>query len=317
MSKQPAICTLFEGHYHYGLAALINSLHINEYKGHIYVGYRGDLTDWCAKAQPDDLLQWNTGYTLLLHNTISVHFLLVDTDYHLTNYKPQFMLQLLSGPANQCDSICYFDPDIILKCPWSFIDNWMTHGVAVVHEVIMNDMPDSHPTRMDWKNLIHRSGREVHNRISSYLNGGFCGISKENFDFLFTWAEIIQIAVDVYKQDPSNFASFSRTSLFWNIDQDAFNITAMCCNLPLSEIGPEAMDFEHGGQIMSHAVGSPKPWKKNYLHDALRGLPPSLAEKAFWANVDGLIPIYDKTYIRRKLTAINVASLIGRFYRRR
>ena len=39
------ICTLFEGHYHYGLAAFINSVLRYNFKGCIYVGYKGKLPD--------------------------------------------------------------------------------------------------------------------------------------------------------------------------------------------------------------------------------------------------------------------------------
>ncbi len=316
MANNSAVCTLFEGHYHLGVAALINSLHKNGYQGRVYIGYRGQLSDWCQQAVPDTTLQWTNARTLVLNPAITIHFLPVDTTYHLTNYKPEFMVRLINGVASQCDNIAYFDPDIVLKCPWSFIETWMGHGVALVHEVVMNDMPRTHPIRMEWKKIIHENGRTVKNDLSAYLNGGFCGVSKENFDFLTLWANLIKLTVDVYGQNPAEFASFSRTSAFWNIDQDTFNITAMCCDVPISEAGPEAMDFVHGGQVMSHAVGSPKPWKKKYLLSAVKGVPPSLAEKEFWYNVEGAIPVYNSNYFKRKKLAVAVSSLIGRFYRR-
>ena len=49
--KEWLVCTLFEGDYHLGLAALINSLVRNGYRGRIAVGYHGALPPWLNQLQ--------------------------------------------------------------------------------------------------------------------------------------------------------------------------------------------------------------------------------------------------------------------------
>src|SRR5450631_3672108 len=94
-----AICTLFENNYHYGVAALTNSLYISGYRGAIYAGYRGTLPPWCLNAKENKLLNWPDSKTLEVADGIQIHFLPLNTPYHLANYKPDFMLSLLNGPA--------------------------------------------------------------------------------------------------------------------------------------------------------------------------------------------------------------------------
>ncbi|MES2775215.1 MAG: hypothetical protein V4722_13590 [Bacteroidota bacterium] len=310
------ICTLFEGHYHYGVAALTNSLYEQGFRGAIYVGYRGALPPWAAGATTDPTVDWKGCLSMTVTEGLTLHFLPVDTSFHLTNYKPDFMLSLWNGPAKNADALAYFDPDIVIKCKWDFFETWMTHGVALVHEIVSNDMPATHPIRQEWMKVIEKAEMKTVRNIHSYINGGFCGVIRENTEFLETWSKIIHTAVKYYNQDPSTFASFDRTSPFWNVDQDAFNIAAMCCESPISEMGSEGMDFINAGWTMSHATGSPKPWKKNFCKMALDGKPPTLAEKGFWLHATTPIPTFSNSYIRYKTFCISIASFVGRFYRR-
>lgn len=309
------VCTLFEKHYHFGLAALINSLQAKGYTGGIFVGYRGELPKWTDGLIDDASLDWPGARTLHVNSELKVHFLPVEIDYQFTNYKPAFMLKLYEGLCSDYDALAYFDPDITVRCQWSFFETWMSHGVAMVHEIISNDMSPSHPIRREWEKVIHKCGEETRRDLHSYINAGFCGVAKEYKEFLFLWAKVMEVGKSDFSFDAVNFHfSTDRSDIFFAKDQDAMNITAMCCASPISEMGPEGMDFIHGGFTMSHAVGKAKPWKKKYISAALKGKPASKADKAFWSHLNGPIKPYPAGYIRRKKIALGISGFIGRFY---
>lgn len=312
-----AACTLFEGNYHFGLAALSNSLYKNGFRGSIYAGYRGKLPEWSHPAKETTSFQWKGSKTLEVGDGMQIHFLPLDTDYHFTNYKPRFMLRLFDGPAKDAGGLIYFDPDIVIKCKWNFFERWLSFGVAVVHEVMSNDMPASHPIRRGWEHLITKSNRKITSDIHSYLNGGFCGLTKTNIEFLNVWAEFIELACSDFGHQRNEFVGQAKSNLFYCADQDALNIAAMCSGYPISEIGPEGMDFVSGGWTMSHATCSPKPWNKNFIRAALLGRPPTQADQNYWFNVTyPLAPYKKRGNVVWKFYLLKIASFLGRFYRR-
>lgn len=312
-----AICTLYEGHYHHGLAALANSLYNNGFQGSVYVGYRGELPSWAELAKENPLLDWEEGKSLSIIDGLVLHFLPLNTSFHLANYKPDFMLELWNKSAKAEEALFYFDPDIVIKCQWEYFEQWIGHGVALVHEIIANDMPDTHPLRKDWATVIAKSNRTIKRSVNSYINSGFCGLLKKDIGFLYDWSDIIKVASVNFGFDVKQFTlSQYRGYMFFAQDQDAFNIAAMCSESPISEMGPEAMDFIHGGFTMSHATGNPKPWKKNFIRSGIKGNPPSLADKEFWKNVGLPIKTIPNNQIKYKRITIKLASLLGRFYRK-
>ncbi|OKS85136.1 hypothetical protein [Mucilaginibacter polytrichastri] len=311
------VCTLFEKNYHYGIAGLVNSLYKQGYKGEIFVGYKGALPKW-AEGKSSSSFNWVGSTTLNVTNDIEIHFLPLDTEYHLTNYKATFMLKLWRDLRSDCTNLFYFDPDIVIKCRWSFYEEWVNHGVAMVHEIVSNDLPFTHPIRMEWTKVIHSIGKIINHQVSAYINGGFCGVNIRDIEFLETWEKLIDTAINVYKADPKKFSSFDRTYPFWSIDQDAFNITAMCTTSPISEMGPEGMDLTYGGWTMSHATGTPKPWSKKFISNAFKGKAPSLPDNLYWLNMQGAVPlnVHSKAFIKYKVTSMLIAKFIGRFYHR-
>src|SRR6185437_1551183 len=49
-SMQSTVCTVAEGAYHFGVAALCNSLYRHGFRGRVFVFYRGDLPAWASDA---------------------------------------------------------------------------------------------------------------------------------------------------------------------------------------------------------------------------------------------------------------------------
>lgn len=311
-----AICTLFEGHYHCGVAALVNSLYTHGFRGSVYAGYRGELPAWCEPAASNEALPWPGARTLAVAAGLHLHLLPLAVTGHLTNHKPDFMLQLWAGPAREAPGMVYFDPDIVVKCNWAFYERWLTHGVALVHEIIANDMPPTHPVRHEWEQVIRHLNEQVVRELHSFINGGFCGVARRDMAFLEVWAAVMRAARDHYREDMTSFIPGDRTHLFHGVDQDALNIAAMCSAVPISEVGPDGMDFTGGGWLMSHAVGAPKPWKKRFVRAALQGNPPTLAERAFWKYAYSPIACFSPSQNRFTEYTLLLAAFIGRFYRR-
>jgi len=309
------ICTLFEGNYHKGVAGLVNSLYYFDFRGDVFIGYRGALPQWADAAENNPSLNWPNAKILKAADGLNLHFLPVDTHFHFTTYKPYFMLQLLEGVAKDADGVMYFDPDIIVKCKWDFYEKWITFGVGIIHEIINNDMPPNHPVRLMWKDRIEQSGKEVTRLLHSYINAGFCGVSRSHIEFIKTWCYMIDFAIEHFEFDPATFLLDDPSSIFRG-DQDALNMAAMCSQSPVSEMGPQAMGFIHGGYTMSHAVGSPKPWNKRFIFSALKGYPPGTADKDFWLHAKSPIKIYSDQQVRLKRLSISAAAFMSRFYKR-
>ncbi len=315
MNKASLVCTLYEGEYHFGVAALINSLYTNGYTQDFYVGYRGDLPPWAAGAQPAEDLHWPGAKMVEIVKGSLIYFLPVQTDLHLTNYKPAFLLKL---QAYIDFGLFYFDPDIVVKCKWEFFEEWIKCGVAVVQEIVMNSCSPTHPRRIRWQPVIKKCGRTIERNLHHYFNGGFCGIKKNDIDFINAWQEATIVGIQYFDFDPLYFSNgVTQTNVIPTGDQDALNIAAMCCKPVISDYGPEAMDFVHGGWLMSHATGSPKPWKVKFIQRAMNGYATGLAEKNYWSYVNTHIITHPKLLFIFKKISIKIASMISRFYSRK
>ena len=300
------ICSLYEGDFHLGLAALINSITRGGYRGLFWIGCRGILPPWTAKLhrRPDGLFE--VGDALLGFENI-------DPARHFGQFKPEFLLRTIEqGIATQ--HIWYFDPDITVTCNWNFYEMWVRHGISICQEITMGTMPSNHPIRCAWMELARNAGWGEPKRIQErYFNSGCVGLDIQHRAFLQQWIAAVRLANDSgVKRD--QFQKGNRSQIFFTVDQDTMNIATMYTDLPFSTIGPEGMGFIFGGFTMLHSVGSPKPWRKKFLSSALKGIPPNKFDKHFLTCLDGPTFPYSSGEIARKRIAINVANFIGRFY---
>jgi len=309
-----AICTLFERDYSKGLGALLNSLVLAGYSGSVYAGYRGDLPGW---------FQENLSVTCAFSNSrsftvqgIQVHFILLQTDFHFTNYKPFFLSEVISTLPD-VDRLIYFDPDIVLKCKWEFLEQWISAGVAVVHEIVIHDMHKNHPRRAAWVRSTSDAGFEVNNDFNHYVNAGFVGLDRTCFQVIDIWKKLIEFAIDRHDFNKSTLVQSKDPNGLWHIgDQDLFNLALMYSSCKVSAMGPEAMDFIYGGMVMSHCTGNPKPWQGSLLFQSLKGNPPKMSVKQYWNYASNPVRVFSEYVSIRKRIILKMCSFIGRFYKR-
>lgn len=304
-----AICTLFEKDYHYGVGVLANSLYAHGYRGTIYVGYRGPLPPWISGAKKvGDYMEASPVDGLIFR------FIPLETEVHLTNYKPNFMLELWEKHCPQAESLFYFDPDIVMRCRWKFLEEWVMAGVAVCQD-INGWMPDNHPIRYAWKKYLQPHGLEFRKGFDTYFNGGFVGVNIKDRLFLKDWQRV-QTLMHQCGVDFLSIGFGDRTYPFTCCDQDALNIACMTTGREISPMGQDGMDLQPGGggYVMTHAVGGIKPWRKNMLRNMLfKGSGPSLADKRFYAYARHPIPVFPTAaYAWRKIDLV-LASAIGRY----
>ncbi len=317
------VCTLFEGNYHYGVGALTNSLYHHGFRGIVWVGYRGELPPWAQFIE-----EYENYQEYILADGCAIRFIKLETDYHLTNYKPNFMLSLWKEFCPEAEALFYFDPDIVIKCRWSYFEEWVSYGVALCED-INSPIPQSHPLRMAWRKFYEAHGFSFNFNTDMYVNGGFIGLAKKQQDFLCNWLKIQEIMAPkigglqnanprLQKANPSHtmnckFEEVGRTFIFNKTDQDALNIALMSTDCSVSLIGKEGMDIISGGFTMSHALGSIKPWRKPMVLSSLQGKRPTLADKKYWDYSQSPIQLYSNHEFFWKKLNLKCANIISHF----
>ena len=155
----------------------------------------------------------------------------------------------------------------------------------------------------------------MHRNLERYYNAGFIGLPRTHVGFLDLWVDFVARAA---KETGSleKLKNSEPHTLFHTPDQDALNMALLLSTAPINAAGPEAMDFVHGGHLLSHAAGRMKPWLGGFVRAALRGRPPGLPQKSFYDHVVGPIPVFSAGRLARLRLSLKLAAIIGRFYRR-
>lgn len=294
-----ALCTLYEGDYHYGVGALANSLHAAGFDGELWVGTRGERPPWAV----DDVHRLPNGLTL--------RFVDLVTPYHFSHYKPWFMREVLARTG--AGNVAYFDPDIVVKAPWSFFSDWFSCGIAVVGDFDVAIGPD-HLFRHHWRRFAAARGETVQRRMDRYVNGGLVGVAAASTTLLDSWANLIEglpeLGLPIDRLLPG-----SHLHPFRYTDQDLLNTALECVDLPLATLPPAAMDL-HGqvGDVMCHFTPGAKPWRVGYLRGQQRWRLRTNVVRSYERFSGSPIALYTDAECRRRRWDRWCAATLGRIY---
>lgn len=295
------LCTLFEGDYHLGAAALINSLHKAGFAGTVVCGYRGNLPLW--HGLPAEKLA-----------PIKVFWVEIKASGHLTNHKPLFMGDCMDLHTPDAERLYFADPDIVVKAPWRVLARWALDGIALCEDINAN-LPFRHPFRLMWLDFLRERGLAPVRNLERYYNAGFVGLPRSQANVLNRW-QLVMGEAKAHLGQLDCLKHGEAYDLFHSMDQDALNIALLLGDWPLNTTGPDGMDFTSGGSLLSHAAGGIKPWRRGFIRAALHGRPPGLAQKRFYDYVEGPVQVFPPAELRRRRRELAIAASIGRFYQR-
>ena len=148
----------------------------------------------------------------------NIKFLLLDTKLHLANYKPILMRRVFAEFLRPEDILCYFDPDITVKCRWSFFEEWVRYGLALVEDCTFPYLPSDHPLRYQWMEVAGSAGLTQKRAPSRHYNSGFVGLPASMQHVLPTWESLTE-AAQAFGYDSTRFTSADSTSPWQAADQ--------------------------------------------------------------------------------------------------
>jgi hypothetical protein len=304
------VCTLAEGGYFYGVAALINSLVRADFEGLVLIGYRGARPAWLRSLGHnvvEDIYEVTPG--------VRVKLIEMTGTWHLNNCKPLLLRSVLFELCPKAELVYYLDTDIVVKHSWNVFAQWARSGIVLVLDIADSHMSPHHVYRHAWRTLAARQGFSCR-EFTGYVNAGCVGISRDHAEFATIWTrlmdELERDGVDMRKMKNQN----GRLE-FARMDQDVLNATIMASQTPLALLGFEAMGlFPWWGMVMPHAMYGKKPWVRNYIADALRGWPPGQVHNAYWEFASYPIRPFHSVALRVKRLELAIGNLIGRLHMR-
>jgi hypothetical protein len=304
------VCTVAEGRYFDGLAALANSLVRSGFEGSVVVGYRGSKPLWAGSLKIRD----QASHVYEVSSVVDLHFVELAGIWHLNNLKAHLINQIFERNVD-VDLVYYFDTDIFIKQAWSTLVGWARNGVVLVLDMADTYMSPHHVYRRAWQSLAAKQSLKSRD-FSGYVNGGCVGVNRAFAEFPRVWSLLME-ELEREGADMQKMKNLSGKPEFARMDQDVLNATIMATDTPIALLGYEAMGlFPWWGEVMPHAVHYQKPWVRNYIFDALRGFPPNRTYRDYWKFVDGPIRPFGEFELKRKKAAVKIARLIGLFHTR-
>lgn len=300
------VCTVVEGHHFEGLPALLNSLHLCGFRGHIVVGYRGLIPGWLSHQLESRPLLGSVGFEIA-GLTVSM-FELSDLTIPLPMLKPKLMLTCLE--VSPFDGVLYLDSDIVSHANWEFLENWVSNGVLIAQDRSYPIVPKGHPWRRAWVDLIESSGGSFSDR-SDYCISACVGVPSIHRTLIETWWKLSEVYVSRVDREIVFQKGDRLQDPFFGTDQDLLNAALMCVDCDFTPADPDLLGFRGSTTFFSHPVGE-KPWRKNmWLEWLLRGRVPDAYDSHYYASLGA--PIRYKG--RHLYWSSKVIRFLGRFYK--
>lgn len=267
--------TLCEPAYLVGAAALFNSLIAAGFRGTFIVGIKGEAQGWLN--HPPKNLPAGT----------QIRVVPVTGDRHLTHGKARFAQRIFDELEKSCAGVAYFDPDVVVKATWAEIVAQIQAACCVCAD---ENAPPWEGKIEAWSQFAQNCTRLATKMEGACCNGGFVGVMRTHRAVIDLWEKLL-VACIAQGFDARSFVwDGPRPLPFFFVDQDMLNFAIRLAGVPVWIGGPETMDFTPGGNWLSHAISTPKPWRRWYLPRALTGRTVRRCDIAFWKHAARPIP---------------------------
>jgi len=88
---------------------------------------------------------------LQVSQQLALRCIRLNPPFSLKHYKPEFMRAVLQLHEPLASAVAYLDPDLVVKCHWAEIDDWLAPYRQLwsdrldLLEQHLDDMPDTEP----------------------------------------------------------------------------------------------------------------------------------------------------------------------------